>query len=205
MKDTKVYGYARVSTKDQCLDRQIIALKDFGIDDKDIYLDKISGKDFKRPKYRKMVRRLKEDDVLVVMSIDRLGRNYEEILEEWRLLTKKIKAQIVVLDMPLLDTRQKDKDLTGVFLADMVLQILSYVAETERSNIRKRQEEGIIAAKKRGVIFGRPKIIRPDNYPVVCKAWLSKNISSRKAAVMLGVSQDTFLRWARSDHGHPKP
>ena len=198
MKEIKVYGYARVSTKDQCLDRQIIALKGFGIKDKDIYLDKISGKDFKRPKYQMMVKRLKEDDILVIHSIDRLGRNYEEILEEWRILTKKIKAQIVVLDMPLLDTRKKDKDLTGVFLADMVLQILSYVAETERSNIKKRQREGIIAAKQRGVIFGRPKKEKPDNYGDIYDAYIHHGLSSRKAASLLGVSQDTFLRWIRS-------
>ncbi len=198
MKEIKVYGYARVSTKDQCLDRQIIALKDFGIKDKDIYLDKISGKDFKRPKYQMMVKRLKEDDILVIHSIDRLGRNYEEILEEWRILTKKIKAQIVVLDMPLLDTRKKDKDLTGVFLADMVLQILSYVAETERSNIKKRQREGIIAAKQRGVIFGRPKKEKPANYGDIYDAYIHHGLSSRKAASLLGVSQDTFLRWIRS-------
>ncbi len=198
MKEIKVYGYARVSTKDQCLDRQIIALKGFGIKDKDIYLDKISGKDFKRPKYQMMVKRLKEDDILVIHSIDRLGRNYEEILEEWRILTKKIKAQIVVLDMPLLDTRKKDKDLTGVFLADMVLQILSYVAETERSNIKKRQREGIIAAKQRGVIFGRPKKEKPANYDDIYDAYIHHGLSSRKAASLLGVSQDTFLRWIRS-------
>lgn len=152
-----VYGYVRVSTKEQNEDRQIIALREFPVDEKSIYTDKLSGKDFNRPCYRKLLRRLRKGDVLVIKSIDRLGRNYEEILEQWRIITKVKKADIVVLDMPLLDTRAKGRDLTGTFIADLVLQILSYVAETERENIRQRQREGIAAARMRGIRFGRPR------------------------------------------------
>ena len=149
----KLYGYVRVSTKDQNEDRQLIALKEYSVPENRIYTDKISGKDLNRPQYRRMVRKLQRGDVLVVKSIDRLGRNYEEILEQWRFLTKEKQAEVVVLDMPLLDTR-KSRDLTGTLIADIVLQLLSYVAQTERENIRQRQREGIAAAKARGVRFG---------------------------------------------------
>lgn len=145
-----IYGYVRVSTKDQCEDRQLLALREFPVAEGDIYMDKLSGKDFNRPQYQKLLRRLKPRDVLVVKSIDRLGRNYDEILEQWRIITKTKHADIVVLDMPLLDTRQRGRDLTGTFVADLVLQILSYVAQTERENIRQRQREGIEAARLRG-------------------------------------------------------
>ena len=150
-----LYGYIRVSTREQNEDRQILALKDLSIPEKNLFIDKQSGKDFERPQYRKMVRKLKKDDLLYIKSIDRLGRNYSEILEQWRILTKEKGIDIVVLDMPLLDTR-RGKDLMGTFLSDIVLQVLSFVAENERSNIRQRQAEGIAAAKARGVRFGRP-------------------------------------------------
>lgn len=198
MKET-VYGYIRVSTKDQCEDRQIIALKDFPVPPKNIFIDKLSGKDFNRPQYRELVKMLKEKDILVIQSIDRLGRNYEEIQNQWRIITKEIKADIVVLDMPLLDTRQTSKDLTGTFVADLVLQILSYVAQTERESIHKRQAEGIAAAKMRGVRFGRPCIEVPNAFWGLKDSWKRQEIASRAAAKQLGVSQDTFLRWARRE------
>ena len=157
------YGYVRVSTKDQNEDRQYIALRELCIPEENIFMDKQSGKDFVRPQYRRLVRRLKKDDLLYVKSIDRLGRNYTEILEQWRILTKEKGADIVVLDMPLLDTR-RGKDLMGTFLSDIVLQVLSFVAENERSNIRQRQAEGIAAAKARGVRFGRPPLPLPENF-----------------------------------------
>lgn len=157
----------------------------------------MSGKDFNRPQYQKLVKKLRAGDVLVIQSIDRLGRNYEEILNQWRIITKEKHADIVVLDMPLLDTRQTGKNLTGTFVADLVLQILSYVAQTERENIKQRQKEGIAAAKMRGVQFGRPRKQIPENFPEVRLAWEQKKISSRKAAAQLGVAQDTFLRWAK--------
>ena len=157
-----IYGYVRVSTKDQNEDRQLLALHELGISPKNIYIDKQSGKDFERPAYKNLIRRLKQEDALYIKSIDRLGRNYDEILEQWRMLTKEIKIDIVVLDMPLLDTR-RGKDLIGTFLSDVVLQLLSFVAENERANIRQRQTEGISAAKARGVRFGRPPLPLPDN------------------------------------------
>ena len=169
----KNYGYVRVSTKDQNEDRQYIALRELCIPEKNIFMDKQSGKDFERPQYRRLVRRLKKDDLLYVKSIDRLGRNYTEILEQWRILTKEKGADIVVLDMPLLDTR-RGKDLMGTFLSDIVLQVLSFVAENERSNIRQRQAEGIAAAKARGVRFGRPPLPLPENFQEVCRAWRGK-------------------------------
>lgn len=189
------YGYARVSSKDQNLDRQLLALREFGISDKHIYVDRKSGKDFERPGYKKLIRRLKQQDVLAIGSIDRLGRNYDEILEQWRIITKEKDADVVVLDMPLLDTRQKGKDLTGTFIADLVLQILSYVAQTEREYIKKRQAEGINAAKQRGVKFGRPKLSIPEEFYQCKTLYETKQITSREAAVMLQVSQPTFLRW----------
>ena len=189
------YGYARVSSKDQNLDRQLLALRNFGITDKHIYVDRKSGKDFERPGYKKLIRRLRPRDVLVIGSIDRLGRNYDEILEQWRILTREKGVDIVVLDMPLLDTRQKGKDLTGTFVADLVLQILSYVAQTEREYIKKRQAEGIAAAKQRGVQFGRPKLQIPEEFAQCKTLYETKQITSREAAAMLQVSQPTFLRW----------
>ena len=160
-----------------------------------IYLDKLSGKDFNRPQYRKVKKKLKKGDILVVTSIDRLGRDYEEIQNQWRIITKEIRADIVVLDMPLLDTRQTGQDLTGTFVADLVLQILSYVAQTERENTKQRQMEGIAAAKLRGVQFGRPRKEVPEEFHRLKMEWEQKRIASRAAAKRLGISQDTFLRW----------
>ncbi|MBS7007464.1 recombinase family protein [Anaerostipes sp.] len=194
---SNVYGYARVSTKDQNETRQLLALEAFAVEKQKIYLDKLSGKNFERPNYKKLVKKLREGDVLVIQSIDRLGRNYGEILEQWRIVTKQIHADIVVLDMPLLDTRKKQDDLTGTFIADLVLQILSYVAQTERENIKKRQKEGIRAAKLRGVHFGRPRKPVPENFGELKQQWENGEISSRKAAMQLHIAQDTFLRWAR--------
>ena len=195
--DSTVYGYVRVSTKEQNEDRQLIALQEFSIAKRNIYMDKLSGKDFNRPQYKRLVKKLREKDVLVVKSIDRLGRNYEEIQNQWRIITKIKKANIVVLDMPLLDTRETNKNLTGIFVADLVLQILSYVAQTERENIRQRQAEGIAAAKERGVRFGRPRKPIPELFFEVREAYEKKEITSRQAAKMLGIAQDTFLRWNR--------
>ena len=190
------YGYARVSTKEQNEQRQIIALTQFGLSEKCIYVDKQSGRDFERPQYRRLVRKLKDGDTLVVKSIDRLGRNYEEILEQWRIITKEKAAAIVVLDMPLLDTR-RSRDLTGTLIADIVLQLLSYVAQTEREFIRQRQAEGIAAAKARGVHFGRKPLPVPTKFPEVLDHWKRGTISSRTAGSLLGVSQTTFLKWCR--------
>ena len=175
------YGYIRVSSKDQNEDRQRIALREAGVAEKHLYLDKQSGKDFERPQYKNLIQRLKKDDLLYIKSIDRLGRNYEEILEQWRLITKEKGADIAVLDMPVLDTR-RGKDLMGTFLPDIVLQILSFVAESERDNIRQRQAEGIAAAKARGVRFGRPPLPLPDNFQQVYRAWRSKKLTLRQAA-----------------------
>ncbi len=191
------FGYLRVSTKDQNEDRQLIALEPFHIPLKNIYMDKMSGKNFNRPAYHRMLKRMKKGDLLVIKSIDRLGRNYEEIIEQWRVITKEKFVDIIVLDMPLLDTRNQGRDLTGTFIADLVLQILSYVAQTERENTRQRQAEGIEAAKKKGIRFGRPKKEIPEAFYQVRKLWEEKKINSRSAAAQLGVSQDTFLRWAR--------
>ena len=194
--ESMVYGYVRVSTKEQCEDRQLIALREFPVAENHIFTDKLSGKDFNRPQYQKLIRRLKPHDILVVKSIDRLGRNYDEILDQWRVITKSRQADIVVLDMPLLDTRQSGRDLTGTFVADLVLQILSYVAQTERENIRQRQQEGIAAARLRGVRFGRPRKQVPAEFEWVRQQWEQGRITSRQAARQLGVAQDTFLRWA---------
>lgn len=187
------YGYARVSSMEQNEDRQMLALKTAGVAKKNIFLDKKSGKDFERPQYQKMLKKLKENDVLYIMSIDRLGRNYPEIQEQWRVLTKEIKVDICVLDMPLLDTR-KGKDLLGTFIADLALQILSFVAETERENIRKRQAEGIVAAKARGVQFGRPRIKLPENFIVIAIKWENKEITLGIALQKLHMSKATFYR-----------
>ena len=192
-----IYGYARVSTKDQCEERQLIDLRAFSVPEKNIFIDKLSGKDFNRPKYRSLLRKLGPGDIFVVKSIDRLGRNYEEILEQWRVITKEKKADIVVLDMPLLDTRKTGKNLTGTFVADLVLQILSYVAQTERENIHQRQMEGIAAARLRGLQFGRPRKEKPEEFERIKNEWMQNKISSREAARRLGVAQDTFLRWTK--------
>ena len=192
-----MYGYVRVSTKEQCEDRQLMALEEFSVQRHNIFMDKLSGKDFNRPQYRRLIKKLKPGDILVIKSIDRLGRNYDEILYQWRVITKEKRVNMVVLDMPLLDTRQTCKDLTGTFVADLVLQILSYVAQTERENIRQRQKEGIAAARQRGVRFGRPRKAVPGNFNVVKEQWYNKELTSREAAKKLGIAQDTFLRWCR--------
>lgn len=190
------YGYIRVSTKEQNEQRQLIAMRSFGIADKQIYMDKQSGKDFERKNYRRLVRKLKCGDTLVVKSIDRLGRNYNDILEQWRILTKEKGVTIIVLDMPLLDTRQS-RDLTGTLIADIVLQLLSYVAQTEREFIRQRQAEGIAAAKQRGVKFGRKSMQRPEEFCRLKVQWQNGKISARAAAKELGISHGTFLKWVR--------
>lgn len=195
----RVFGYVRVSTKEQNEDRQMLALESFPVEPENIYMDKLSGKDFNRPRYRTLMRKLRPGDCLVVKSIDRLGRNYEEILNQWRIITKEKQTDIVVLDMPLLDTRQNGRDLTNTFVADLVLQILSYVAETERENIKQRQMEGIAAAKLRGVQFGRPRKEVPPTFFQVKDAWSKRLITSRQAAKELGIAQDTFLRWTRGE------
>ncbi len=192
-----IYGYVRVSSKDQCEDRQLLALKEFGVVERNIYTDKISGKNFNRPQYHRLMKKLKQGDVVVILSIDRLGRNYDEIQNQWRIITKEKQADIVVLDMPLLDTRKsQNNDLTGTFIADLVLQILAYVAQIERENIKQRQKEGIYAAKCRGVQFGRPRKNIPDNFDDVKGKWEKSEINSRQAAQILGISQNTFLRWS---------
>ena len=186
-----VYGYVRVSTKDQNEDRQLIALQEMSIPEKNIFVDKQSGKDFKRPMYKRMLRKIKKDDLLYVKSIDRLGRNYVEILEQWRILTKEKGIDIVVLDMPLLDTR-RGKDLMGTFLSDIVLQVLSFVAENERTNIRQRQAEGIAAAKKRGARFGRPPSPLPENFHEIYQQWKNGKITGLAAAKACGMPMSTF-------------
>ena len=192
----EIYGYIRVSSTDQNESRQRVALEQQAIPSNHIFMDKLSGKDFQRPQYQAMLKKLRPGDLLCITSIDRLGRNYEEILNQWRIITKDKHADIVVLDMPLLDTRHTGKDLTGTFVADLVLQILSYVAQTERENIKQRQKEGIAAAKLRGVRFGRPRKPVPVNFDSLRAAWNKGDISSRQAAAQLGIAQDTFLRWA---------
>nr|WP_325257401.1 recombinase family protein [uncultured Oscillibacter sp.] len=191
-----IYGYVRVSAKDQNEARQLSAMREFGVSEEHIVIEKMSGKDFQRPRYQRLVRNLREGDVLAVKSIDRLGRNYEEILEQWTAITKKRKAAIVVLDMPLLDTRQ-GRDLTGTLISDIVLQLLSYVAQTERENIRLRQAEGIAEANARGVRFGRSRIETPEGFEELARQWRAGGISSRRAAERLGISHSTFLRRVR--------
>lgn len=190
---SKVYGYIRVSSADQNEDRQLVALRSCKVPECNLFVDKQSGKDFERPEYRRMLRRLKRDDLLYVKSIDRLGRNYGEILEQWRLLTKEKGVDIVVLDMPLLDTRS-GKDLMGTFIADLVLQILSFVAQNERENIRQRQAEGIAAAKARGVPFGRPALPLPENFEEVVSSWRNKEIDFASALQQTGMRPATFFR-----------
>ena len=195
----KTYGYARVSSRDQNLDRQLDAFREYGIEKSQVYSDKASGKNFKRPQYQRLVRRLREGDVLVVKSIDRLGRNYDEIINEWRRITKERGAHVVVLDMPLLDTRVRPDNVTGTFIADLVLQLLSYVAQVERENIKQRQAEGIAAAKARGVKFGRPAKKRPNCYTATKESYLSGLITRVEAATRMGVSPNTFDKWLRED------
>lgn len=191
-----IYGYVRVSSIEQNEDRQMIALKKAGVSACHIFMDKRSGKDFCRANYEKLVSILQEGDLLYIMSIDRLGRNYAEIQNQWRMLTKEIGIDICVIDMPLLDTRN-GKDLMGTFIADLVLQILSFVAENERINIRKRQEQGIAAAKKRGVLFGRPKAKVPDNFQSIVKAWECGNIKIDEVLKKCKISKSTFYRRLR--------
>ena len=195
-----LYGYVRVSTNEQNEGRQMLALNTVQVPEGNIYMDKQSGKDFHRPMYRRMLKRLKQEDVLYIKSIDRLGRNYEEVLEQWRLLTKEKKVDIVVLDMPLLDTR-RGKDLMGTFLSDIVLQVLSFVAENERKNIKERQKEGIEAAKLRGVRFGRPEKPVPDNFHQVHGKWLAGEISGREAAQQCNMPFSSFYRKAGNLEG----
>ncbi len=190
---TKVYGYVRISSTDQNEDRQIDAMESCAVPQKNVYVDKISGKDFNRPQYRKLVTMLQPGDLLYILSIDRLGRNYEEVQEQWRILTKEIGVDVCVIDMPLLDTRN-GKDLMGTFIADLVLQILSFVAQNERENIRKRQEEGIAAAKARGVRFGRPEAEFPEDYRKIMAEWEKRRITTKEAVNQCGVSRATFYR-----------
>mgnify|MGYP001026569782 CR=1 FL=1 len=193
---SNTYGYVRVSTRDQNEDRQLIAMNGLSIQEKNIFVDKQSGKDFERPQYKRLVKKLKPDDLLYIKSIDRLGRNYTEILEQWRILTKEKGVDICVLDMPLLDTR-RGKDLMGTFLSDIVLQVLSFVAENERTNIRARQAEGIAAARARGVRFGRPPRPLPKNFHSAYQRWKSGAITCTAAAKECGMPPSTFRDQAR--------
>ena len=195
MKST-IYGYVRVSSTDQNQDRQIIALLEDGVSEENIYMDKMSGKDFERPQYQKLLRRLKPGDLLYILSIDRLGRNYEEIQRQWRIITKDKNVDICVIDMPLLDTRQ-GKDLMGTFIADLVLQILSFVAQNERENIRKRQAEGIAAAKAKGIRFGRPPKDVPESFTTIIKLWEQKKLPLLEVLNQCDMSKATFYRRLR--------
>lgn len=192
-----IYAYIRVSTKQQRIDRQYEEIKAFNIDDKYIYIDKDSGKDFDRKKYQKLIKKLKKDDLLIIKSIDRLGRNYKMILEEWAKITKVIGADIKVLDMPLLDTRIEGGNLIGKFISDLVLQVLSFVAENERITIKQRQKEGIRIAKEKGVKFGRPKLKLPDNTINIIDRYINKKINNVAAANLIGVSKGTFYNLVR--------
>lgn len=198
-----IYGYIRVSSRDQNEDRQLLAIEQLSIARENIFIDKQSGKDFRRPQYQRLVRKLKKDDLLYVKSIDRLGRNYGEILEQWRILTKHKGVDIVVLDMPLLDTR-RGKDLMGTFLSDIVLQVLSFVAENERANIRQRQAEGIAAAKARGVRFGRPAKALPDNFEALVQAWEEEQLPLARLLDLCQISQSTFYRRRRAHRSGTK-
>ena len=193
----QIYGYIRISTKEQNSDRQFHALTETGILSKNIFTDILSGKDFERPQYKRLIKKLKSGDKLYIKSIDRLGRNYKEIVEQWQNITKDLKADIIVLDMPLLNTTI-NRDLLGTFISDIVLQILSFVAQNEREIMLLRQAEGIAEAKKRGVKFGRPKIIPPPDFADIKKDYQIKKFSSRKAAEYLKISQNTFLNWIRN-------
>lgn len=197
------YGYIRVSTKEQNIDRQLTAILKEEIEMRQIYIDKASGKDFDRKNYKRLIRKLKEGDEIYIKSIDRLGRNYDEIIREWTQITKEKNAEIIVLDFPLLDTRTKENDLTGKFIADMVLQILSYVAQIERENTHQRQMEGIREAKKRGVKFGRKKKEIPKGFKDIAVQWSNNKISLRKAATQLNISHTTLSKWLK-DNGYIK-
>ena len=197
--ENQIYGYIRVSSRDQNEERQVIAMREFGITEENLVIDKQSGKDFVRPGYRRLLRKLKPNDTLVIKSIDRLGRNYDEVLEQWRVLTKEKQVDIVVLDMPLLDTR-KGRDLIGTLISDIVLQLLSYVAQTEREFIHQRQAEGIAAAKARGVKFGRKPKERPAEYEHLRDEWRAGRISARAAARQLGVAHRTFMKWVEQEN-----
>lgn len=192
MKKT-TYGYVRVSSTDQNEERQLIALEEVGVPKENIYMDKMSGKDFNRPQYQKLLRGLTPGSLLYVLSIDRLGRNYEEIQKQWRIITKEMDVDICVIDMPLLDTRQ-GKDLMGTFIADLVLQILSFVAQSERENIKKRQAEGIAAAKAKGVCLGRPKKKMPKNFAALIKSWEQKTLPLSEVLKQCNISEATFYR-----------
>lgn len=185
------YGYIRVSSKDQNEDRQLTALEPYHIEKSNLYMDKQSGKDFERPAYKRMIRKLRAGDILIIKSIDRLGRNYKEILKQWRIITKEKNVDIVVIDMPLLDTT-RSKDLLGTFISDIVLQLLSFVSENERENISQRQAEGIAAAKLRGVKFGRPELILNEDFQIVLKEWEEKKINAPQAAARMGISLRSF-------------
>lgn len=192
-----VYGYVRVSSKDQNEDRQVITMRKMQVPEENIYIDKQSGKDFNRPQYKKLLRKVKDDDLIYIKSIDRLGRNYVEILEQWKIITKEKHVDLYVMDMPILDTR-REKNLLGTFISDLVLALLSYVAENERNNIRQRQAEGIAAAKARGVHFGRRPNPLPDNFYEVYQQWKMKKIPVSEAAKLCGMPQTTFFERARA-------
>lgn len=192
------YGYVRVSSKEQNIDRQMTAMKEQGIPKEKVFIDKATGKNFNRKGYRKMLRKVKTGDELFIKSIDRLGRNYDEIIEQWKVITKDKGVNIIVIDFPLLDTRKKVNGLTGIFIADLVLQVMSYVAQIERENTHKRQMEGIREAKKKGVQFGRKSIAKPDNYGEVVALWKDGKISLREGAKLLGISHTTFSKWLKN-------
>lgn len=194
-----MFGYARVSSRDQNLDRQMDALLAFGVEPQMVFADKASGKDFHRPAYAQMLGELAEGDIVVLKSIDRLGRNYSETMDQWRLLTKELKVDVVVLDMPLLDTRTRENGLTGEFISDLVLQLLSYISQLERDNIKARQAEGIASARARGAKFGRPRKPRPSGYSEVARAYRAGEGSLSMLAKTLGVSRSTFRRWLLED------
>ena len=192
------YAYIRVSTRTQNIARQLEEIKKYGLPKRNIYIDKESGKDFNRTNYQRLIKKIKKDDLLIIKSIDRLGRNYTMIMEEWQKITKKIGANILVLDMPILDTRQHPENLIGRFIADIVLQLLSFVAENERINIKERQKEGIRIAKEKGVKFGRPKVKLPDNKDEIIEKYKRKEITNKEASKILGISRGTFFRILKS-------
>lgn len=196
MEQKNYYGYARVSTGEQNIDRQKIALLKMGVPETHIYADKLSGKNFERPQYKKLLKKLNEDSVLYIKSIDRLGRNYSDLNEQWRIITKEKKSDIVVIDMPILDTR-REKNLLGTLISDIVLSLLSYVAENERINIKQRQAEGIAAAKARGVKFGRPQIVLPENFTEISTQWLKRELTLCQAASACNMAQTTFYKKAK--------
>ena len=191
------YGYVRVSTAQQHIDRQIDALLELGLDQSSIFIDYESGKDFNRKNYKKLIRKLKKDDLVIIKSIDRLGRDYNMIIEEWRLITKEKEADIMVIDMPLLDTRIEGKNLVGKFISNIVLEVLSFFAQNERETMRVRQAEGIRTAKARGVKFGRPRITLPNNFEIVARQYLNKEITNKKACEILGMTRGSFFRYLK--------